>query len=399
MRVEDLAYDLPPELIAQRPAEERELARLMVLPKLAAGIEHRRVSELPELIEPGTLVVLNDTRVLPARLLGRKRDTGGRVEVLLVRRVGLREIELKPASKATAPTAGPVAPPSSSPTSSEARGAPVSMRAAEVWRALGKASKPLKFGSDVEVAARGAEGGPAILVARLLRRAEDDGLLEVALWTPGGEPVEDAIRACGHVPLPPYIKREDEPTDAERYQTVYARHDGAVAAPTAGLHLTNALLGRFAVRGCDVASVTLHVGLGTFQPVTVDDLDKHAMHAERYTVSQSTADAIARARARGAPVLAIGTTTVRALESAADPEREGCVRATTGETRLLVQPGHPWRVVDAMLTNFHLPRSTLLALVCAFGGTERVLDAYRAAVRERYRFYSYGDAMLLWRSG
>jgi S-adenosylmethionine:tRNA ribosyltransferase-isomerase len=149
------------------------------------------------------------------------------------------------------------------------------------------------------------------------------------------------------------------------------------------------------VRGCDVASVTLHVGLGTFQPVTVDDLDKHAMHAERYTVSQSTADAIARARARGAPVLAIGTTTVRALESAADPEREGCVRATTGETRLLVQPGHPWRVVDAMLTNFHLPRSTLLALVCAFGGTDRLLAAYTQAVREGYRFFSYGDAMFI----
>ena len=386
MRVDALSYDLPPELVAQRPAEERDLARLMVLPRGGGPVEHRRVSELTELVAPGTLVVLNDTRVFPARLLGRKRETGGRVEVLLVRKVGLREIDTRPAAKA----AGAGAPPSSSPGA---------MRAAEVWRALGKASKPLKFGSDVEVAARGAEKGPALLVARLLGRADDDGLLEVALWTPGGEPVEDAIRACGHVPLPPYIKRDDEPIDAERYQTVYARHEGAVAAPTAGLHLTNALLGRLAVRGCDVASITLHVGLGTFQPVTVDDFDQHPMHSERYTVSQSTADAIAGARARGAPVLAVGTTTVRALESAADPEREGCVRATTGETRLLVQPGHAWRVVDALLTNFHLPRSTLLALVCAFGGTEPVLEAYRAAVRERYRFYSYGDAMLLWRGG
>jgi len=171
-----------------------------------------------------------------------------------------------------------------------------------------------------------------------------------------------------------------------------------VAAPTAGLHLTNALLGRLAVRGCEVASVTLHVGLGTFQPVTVEDLDQHAMHAEAYVVSQSTADAVAAARARGAPVVAIGTTTVRALESAADPSRPGHVRTSSGETRLLVQPGYAWRVVDGLLTNFHLPRSTLLALVCAFGGTERVLSAYELAVRERYRFFSYGDAMLLWRT-
>ena len=223
--------------------------------------------------------------------------------------------------------------------------------------------------------------------------------LEVALWSPTGEPIDTAIRACGHVPLPPYIKREDEDDDAERYQTVYARHDGAVAAPTAGLHLTNAILGRLAVRGCDVASVTLHVGLGTFQPVTVEDLDVHPMHSEHYVVSQSTADAVARARGRGAPVVAIGTTTVRALESAADAERPGCVVAATGETRLLVQPGYDWRVVDGLLTNFHLPRSTLLALVSAFGGTERILGAYRLAVAERYRFFSYGDAMLLWRGG
>jgi S-adenosylmethionine:tRNA ribosyltransferase-isomerase len=374
MRVDALHYELPPELIAQRPAEERELARLLVLPPLGGRAEHRRIQDLPDLLPPGALVVVNDTRVIPARLLGRKRETGGRVEVLLVRRTGLRELEV----------------------------APGDVRAAEVWRALGKASKPLKFGADIEVPRRHDDRGPAdppSLVVRLLGRADDDGLLEIALWSPAGEPLEEAIRACGHVPLPPYIKRDDEPVDAERYQTVYARHDGAVAAPTAGLHLTNALMGRLAVRGCDVTSVTLHVGLGTFQPVTVDDLDQHPMHAERYVVSRSTADAVARARARGAPIVAIGTTTVRALESAADPERPGCVAATTGETRLLVQPGHSWCVVDGLLTNFHLPRSTLLALVCAFAGTERVLDAYRTAVAERYRFFSYGDAMLLWRHG
>ena len=196
--------------------------------------------------------------------------------------------------------------------------------------------------------------------------------------------------------MPPYIKRDDDVDDASRYQTVFARH-GAVAAPTAGLHLSNALLGRLAVRGCEVVTVTLHVGLGTFQPVAVEDLDVHPMHSESFVVSQSTAEAIARARHRGAPVIAIGTTTVRALESSADPEHPGHVRAASGETRLLVQPGYAWSVVDGLLTNFHLPRSTLLALVCAFTGNDRVLDAYRLAVQERYRFFSYGDAMLLWR--
>jgi S-adenosylmethionine:tRNA ribosyltransferase-isomerase len=369
MRVEALHYELPPELIAQRPAEQRDGARLLHLPPGGSAPEHLRAADLPSLLPQGALVVVNDTRVIPARLLGRKRETGGRIEVLLVRRTGTREIEMVPEE----------------------------VRVAEVWRALGKASKPLKFGTDVEVLPRGASSGPAGLVVRLLGRA-DDGLLEVALFTPDGGPVDAALHACGHVPLPPYIKREDEAEDAERYQTVFARNDGAVAAPTAGLHLTNAMLGRLAVQGCDVASVTLHVGLGTFQPVSVEDLDHHPMHAERYVVSQSTADAIARARARGAAVVAIGTTTVRALESASDPDRPGFVRASGGETRLLVQPGYAWRVVDGLFTNFHLPRSTLLALVCAFAGTERVLDAYRSAVDHRYRFFSYGDAMLLWRS-
>jgi S-adenosylmethionine:tRNA ribosyltransferase-isomerase len=407
MRVDAFQYELPLELVAQRPAEQRELARLMYLPPREGAPEDRRVAELPELLPAGALVVVNDTRVIPARLLGRKRDTGGRVEVLLLRRLGACELEV----------------------------APGDVRCTDVWTALGKASKPLKFGTDLEVPRRRTAGprmsaptrrapapetgGPHIegdgagfehplgrtmdappsLMVRLLGRTEDDGLLEVALWTPSGEPIDAALRSCGHVPLPPYIKREAEPSDADRYQTVYARHDGAVAAPTAGLHLTDAVLARLALRGCDIATVTLHVGLGTFQPVTADDLDSHPMHAERYVVSQSTADAIAKARHRGAPVVAVGTTTVRALETAADPERPGCVLAARGETRLLVQPGYAWRITDALLTNFHLPRSSLLALVCALGGTKRVLEAYEVAVRERYRFFSYGDAMLLWRRG
>ncbi len=370
MRVDALHYELPPELIAQRPTDDREAARLLHVPGDGTSFAHLRAAELPSLLPAGALVVVNDTRVMPARLLGRKRETGGRIEVLLVRRLGSCELEI----------------------------APGDVRPADVWRALGKSSKPLKFGVDIEVWPRGASTGPASLVVRLLGRADDDGLLEVAIFSPTGEPIESALRACGHVPLPPYIKRDDEPADAARYQTVFARHDGAIAAPTAGLHLTNGILGRLAVRGCEVASVTLHVGLGTFQPVSALDLDDHPMHAERYVVSQSTADAVARARARGAPVVAIGTTSVRALESAACPDRLGYVQAKSGETRLLVQPGYSWRVVDGLFTNFHLPRSTLLALVCAFAGTERVLDAYRLAVEQRYRFFSYGDAMLLWRA-
>jgi S-adenosylmethionine:tRNA ribosyltransferase-isomerase len=377
LRVDALHYELPPELIAQRPTPDRELARLLHLPREGGAPEHRLVSQLADRLPRGALLVLNDTRVMPARLVGRKRNTGGRVEVFLLRRIGTRDLEIGPAQT----------------------------RPAEIWRALGKSSKPLKFETDVEIAPRtapdpdGAPGGSSALCARLLGRSEDDGLLEIGLWTPSGCPIDEAVAACGHVPLPPYIKRDASLEDAERYQTVYARHDGAVAAPTAGLHLTRSLLDRVLERGCEIESITLHVGLGTFQPVQVQDLDDHPMHAERYVVPPAAADAVARARGRGAPVVAVGTTTARALESAADPNALGRVCARAGETRLLIQPGYTWRVVDGLLTNFHLPCSTLLALVCAFAGTQRALDAYRLAVAERYRFFSYGDAMLLWRGG
>ena len=377
MRVDALHYELPPELIAQQPTPDREQARLLHLPPGGGEAEHRLVSHLAGLLPRGALVVLNDTRVVPARLVGRKRDTGGRVEVFLLRRVETREIDAGPAGT----------------------------RTAEIWRALGKSSKPLRFGADVDIVARGAGAGPAgpdapaTLCVRLLGRSADDGLLEIALWTTGGGSVEDAVAACGHVPLPPYIKRDASLEDAERYQTVYARHDGAVAAPTAGLHLTRPLLHRIVERGCEIESITLHVGLGTFQPVQVQDLDDHPMHAERYVVTAAAVDAVTRARARGAPVIAVGTTTARALESAADPDAPGRVRAGAAETRLLIQPGYEWRVVDGLLTNFHLPCSTLLALVCAFAGAPRTLDAYRLAVAHAYRFFSYGDATLLWRGG
>jgi S-adenosylmethionine:tRNA ribosyltransferase-isomerase len=370
VRVDTFAYELPEELIAQRPAAEREQARLLHLSSASPESRHLHVADLPELLPAGALVVVNDTRVVPARLLGHKKS-GGRVEIFLVRRIGTERL---------VPVGG-------------GDGAQV-----DRWEALGRSNKPLRPGALVEVLARGArETEPPAMVVHVLGRTES-GLLDVALSAPAGKSVEDAIRACGHVPLPPYIRRGDDDNDAHRYQTVYARADGAVAAPTAGLHITEGLLGRLRARGCEVAAVTLHVGLGTFQPVEVDDLDTHPMHSERCLVPPSTVEAIARARQRGAPVVAVGTTTARALESAADRARPGHAAAFEGDTRLLIQPGYAWTVVDALLTNFHLPRSTLLAMVCALGGTERVLGAYRDAVAHRYRFFSYGDAMLLWRS-
>jgi S-adenosylmethionine:tRNA ribosyltransferase-isomerase len=367
MRVDAFEYELPADLIAQQPLPERDLARLMIVQPGTAPVAHRKVADLPELLDRGSLLVLNDTRVIPARIFGRKR-TGGRVEWLLVQRKGPGEI----------------------------REGSTELRAGEVWRALGKGLGPSEAGTTFEVLARdSSQDGAAPLRLTLLGRLNDDGLREVLLWAPGGAPVRDLLDACGHVPLPPYIKRSDVIEDFSRYQTVYAREDGAIAAPTAGLHLTHPILDRLAAKGCEIASLTLHVGLGTFKPVQALDLDQHAMHAEAFDVPERTVAAVARARARGAPVIAVGTTSVRALESAADPERLGHVRALSGETRILIQPGHPWRVVDELLTNFHQPRSTLMALVCAFAGTERVLAAYQAGVRERYRFFSYGDAMLL----
>lgn len=369
MRVDLLNYELPPERIAQFPAADREDARMMLL-RDGAEPEPRRIADLASCVPEGSLVVLNDTRVLPARLIAQK-ETGGRVEVFLVRHVGSTTVEVRGET-----------------------------RDAERWRALGKASKALRFGVDLRVLppdgdAQAVDPRGALFV-RLLGRAEDDGLLEVALFTLGPISVSDAVHAWGRMPLPPYIKREVQGQDAERYQTVFARNEGAIAAPTAGLHLSRALLGRLAVRGCEIATITLHVGLGTFQPVTVEDLDEHAMHSEYFEVSRPAALAIARARERKAPIVAVGTTVVRALESAVDERGE--VRAQSGETRVLLQPGHRFRSVDWLLTNFHLPRSTLLALVCAFGGTDRVLAAYRTGVEQEYRFYSYGDAMLLERS-
>ncbi|MBI4950575.1 MAG: tRNA preQ1(34) S-adenosylmethionine ribosyltransferase-isomerase QueA [Myxococcales bacterium] len=365
MRTAELSYELPHELIARYPAAERDAARLLVVEP--ERLHHECFAALETWLPERALVVVNDTRVLPARLLG-KKETGGRAELLLVRCEG--QGELRDGSRA---------------------------RPCELWRALARGAG--RVGGDLWF-------GTA-LGARLLGRADDEGLCRVALFARDPGPAAqvgaaDALRtiaalraAEGHVPLPPYLGRGDEPIDRERYQTVFGRVPGAVAAPTAGLHFTETLCARLLARGIELARLTLHVGPGTFRPVSVDDLDDHPMHAEPFAVPEETAQAVARARARGAEVVAVGTTVVRALESAADPARPGHVCAGSGETKLLIQPGHRFTVVDGLVTNFHLPGSTLLALVYAFAGAERVRAAYRAAVAERYRFFSYGDAMYL----
>lgn len=355
MRLALFDYELAPERIAQRPAEERDGARLLVV-RAGEAPTPSLVRSLPEIVPPGALVVVNDTRVIPARLYGKKRGSGGAVELLLVEPLGPGESE----------------PPGS----------------VERFRALARASKAMRVGTVVDV------DGDAGLWAEVVVERGADGVLEIALRCER-EGVLSAVERTGHMPLPPYVARPDEASDRERYQTVFAKNPGAVAAPTAGLHLSPRLVTELGARGVELATVTLHVSLGTFQPVTVEDLDAHPMHAERFEVPEATASAIRAARARGAPVVAIGTTVVRALESAASAEVPGEVEARSGTTRLLIQPGYGFGVVDAMLTNFHLPRSTLLALVCAFGGRERVLAAYAKAIELGMMFYSYGDAMWL----
>ena len=365
MRVDLLDYDLPTERIAQTPPDEREGARLLVVDPTGpdnATLTDAAIVDLATVIPERALLVVNDTRVLAARLLAKKPDTGGKVEIFLVRKEGPGSIE-------RAMPEGP----------------PVVVEG-EIWRALGKASKPLRFDRDLEVSDD--------LSVRILGRAEDDGLLRVLLMSSGR--IEDAIENYGQIPLPPYIKRSPTEDDRERYQTVFARHLGAVAAPTAGLHLSRALLGKLAIAGCEVASITLHVGLGTFQPVTVDDLDQHPMHDEAYEVGRAAARAIVAAKKEGRPIVAVGTTVVRALEAAARVSPPGELLApSSGTTNLLLQPGEELRVVDALLTNFHLPKSTLLALVASFIGVKNLHAAYAHAIRESYRFYSYGDAMLI----
>jgi S-adenosylmethionine:tRNA ribosyltransferase-isomerase len=342
MRVSDFDFQLPEALIAQAPASPRDASRLLVLPR-QGGIAHHAFSDLPSLLRAGDLVVFNDTRVIPARLVGQKAGTGGKAELLLLE-----------------PLAGEMG----------AR-----------WRALGQASKALRPGTQLRFGALEA----------IVEAALGEGFYEVRLDREGAE-LEAALARVGRIPLPPYIQREAGADDAERYQTIYARSPGSAAAPTAGLHFSPGVLAALEARGVERASVTLHVGPGTFLPFRVEALDEHRMHEERYEVPEATARAWAACRARGGRVVAVGTTAVRTLESAWSGGR---LATGAGRTSLFIRPGYRFQTVDLLVTNFHLPRSTLLVLVCAFGGRERVLAAYRAAVLEQYRFFSYGDAMLV----
>jgi len=336
MRRSDFDYQLPPELIAQRPAERRSASRLLCL-NPDGTLADRHMPDFAEMLLPGDLLVFNDARVIPARLRGVK-DTGGQVEVLIE-------------------------------------------RVLDATRALAqvRASKPPKPGSKLLLAHEA-------LVAAVEGREGEFYRLNFET-----EDLQAALEQHGELPLPPYIEHPASSDDRERYQTVFARVPGAVAAPTAGLHFDDSLLAAIAERGVETGFVTLHVGAGTFQPVRVDALEEHRMHAERLSVSAELAARVNAARARGGRVVAVGTTVVRALESATADD--GRTHAFDGETRLFITPGYRFRAVDALLTNFHLPESTLLMLVSAFGGYERIMAAYRHAVAARYRFFSYGDAM------
>jgi S-adenosylmethionine:tRNA ribosyltransferase-isomerase len=364
MRVDTFDYQLPAELIAQRPAALREASRMLLLDRQSGAWEDGAFADLPALLRDDALVVLNNARVLPARLFGKRtgvhaqspsRKTTrehltGTVEVFLTRKVEV-----------------------------------------EIWEALVRPGRKMGVGERVLF-------GAGELEAEILARGEL-GLRTIRFRSHNDQSVEVNIERLGHVPLPPYIDRPDESSDRERYQTVYARKPGAVAAPTAGLHFTSEVLEKIRNRGCETCEITLDVGLGTFQPIHTETLEEHKIHSEAYEISTEAADKIIRAKEEGRPVLAVGTTVVRALEDAAGKAAaQGGARhiaAGRAEASLFIFPGHTFRVVDCLLTNFHLPKSTLLALVSAFAGREAILAAYRHAVAARYRFYSYGDCMLI----
>jgi S-adenosylmethionine:tRNA ribosyltransferase-isomerase len=342
MQLIDFDYLLPPELIAQEPAYKREAARLMTLERQSGTIGETGFAELAGLFCDGDLLVLNDTRVIPARLFGAK-ESGGRVELFLVKKL---------------------------------------IQPGEVWQCLIRASKPPRPGTAIRL----AEGMAAVVE----QRGEEETW--IVSFSPA-EGFEAWLERSGSMPLPPYIKRAAGESDQERYQTVFAREKGAVAAPTAGLHFTEEILAEIRGRGVEIVTLTLHVGLGTFLPVRVDDLRQHRMHREYYRIPEETAIAVNTRKRAGGRVVAVGTTTTRALEHGVNGD--GVLRAGAGEADIFIYPDYSFKVVDALVTNFHLPKSTLLMLVAAFAGKEFLLRAYAEAVQRRFRFYSYGDAMLI----
>jgi S-adenosylmethionine:tRNA ribosyltransferase-isomerase len=348
LNVSDFDFELPDELIAQQPSQQRGGSRLMFVDRASGRIQHHQFSELPAVLKPGDLLVVNDTKVFPARLIGTRLPGGGAAECFLIRETDERD----------------------------------------TWIALVHPGQRLREGSRMIFEALGRR-----LNAEITGR-HFHGRRTVRLWTDDGSSVREAIDALGHIPLPPYIKRDDAASDRDRYQTIYARERGSIAAPTAGLHFTPAILDALRERGVERVNITLHVGYGTFQPVRVDRVEEHEVEAEHYEVSTDTAAALTRALKEKHRIIAVGTTTTRTLESltvAAD----GTVRAGSGETSLFIHPGHRFQIVSGLITNFHLPKSSLLMLVSAFAGRDEILNAYREAIANRYRFYSYGDAMAI----
>jgi len=340
MKTSDFYFDLPEELIAQDPLEDRSSSRLLVLDRVTGETEHHIFRDIVDYINPGDCLVLNNTKVIPARLLGVKEDTGANVEVFLLKRIS-----------------------------------------DDTWETLVRPGKKLRPGARVVF-------GDGLLKAEILEVVEEGNRL-VRFEFEGI--FEEILDKLGEMPLPPYITHKLQ--DKDRYQTVYAKYDGSAAAPTAGLHFTKDLLGELEAKGVKIAYVTLHVGLGTFRPVKVDNVLEHHMHSEFYMISKEAADTINETKAKGGRVICVGTTSTRTIESAADAN--GHLEACEGNTEIFIYPGYKFKVLDALITNFHLPESTLVMLVSALAGKEHVLGAYEEAIRERYRFFSFGDAMLI----
>lgn len=340
MNVHDFYYELPQELIAQEPLEKRDSSRLMVLHRKDGSIEHKIFRDVVQFLNPGDCLVLNDTRVIPARLIGHKKDTGGIIEFLLLRKTAL-----------------------------------------DTWEVLVKPGRRAKIGTRFVF-------GDGELEAEVIDNTDAGGRIAKFYYEGVFEEILDKL---GQMPLPPYIKKSLK--DKERYQTVYSKHEGSAAAPTAGLHFTNELLDVIREKGVHVVFITLHVGLGTFRPVKVEKIEEHRMHSEFYVVTDEVAKTLNDARKKGGRIICVGTTSVRTLETVADDS--GVIHSGSGWTDIFIYPGYKYKVVDGLITNFHLPESTLIMLVCAFGGYDHVMRAYRVAVEERYRFYSFGDAMLI----
>lgn len=340
MTTKDFYYDLPTELIAQHPLDVRTSSRLLVMNKETGEVEHKHFRDITEYLNPGDCLVMNNTRVIPARLYGMKKDTGGKIEFLLLKRIDIN-----------------------------------------TWNVILKPGKRARTGARFVF-------GEGLLEAEVIEVCDDGNRIVRfeydGIW-------EELLDKLGEMPLPPYIKEKLE--DKERYQTVYSKIDGSAAAPTAGLHFTNELICKIKEMGVNIAYLTLHVGLGTFRPVSVDNVEEHVMHTEHYDVTQEAADIINQTRKNGGRIIAVGTTSVRTLETVANDD--GTISEQTGNTSIFIYPGYKFKVVNSIITNFHLPESTLLMLISAFAGKENIFNAYDIAVKERYRFFSFGDAMFL----